>query len=47
MVTATKPGWSRPAAILFATEIPVNEKAFGFALAEAAESGAELILSCL
>ncbi len=44
MVTATKPGWSRPAAILFASEIPVNEKAFGFALAEAAESGAELII---
>jgi len=44
MVTAIKPGWSRPAAILFASEIPVNEKAFGFALAEAAESGAELIL---
>ncbi|MGA3010554.1 MAG: universal stress protein [Terracidiphilus sp.] len=44
MVTAIKPGWSRPTAILFASEIPVNEKAFGFALAEAAESGAELIL---
>jgi nucleotide-binding universal stress UspA family protein len=44
MVTAIKPGWSRPAAILFASEIPVNEKAFGFALAEAAEFGAELIL---
>ena len=44
MVTAIKPGWSRPAAILFASEIPVNEKAFGFALAEAAEFGSELIL---
>lgn len=44
MVTAIKPGWSRPTAILFASEIPVNEKAFGFALAEAAEFGAELIL---
>ncbi|MFY9853237.1 MAG: universal stress protein [Terracidiphilus sp.] len=44
MVTAIKPGWSRPAAILFASELPVNEKAFGFALAEAAECGAELIL---
>jgi hypothetical protein len=28
MVTAIKPGWSRPTAILFASEIPVNEKAF-------------------
>ncbi len=44
MVTTIKPGWSRPAAILFASEIPVNEKAFGFALAEAAEFGADLIL---
>jgi nucleotide-binding universal stress UspA family protein len=44
MVTAIKPGWSRPATILFASEIPVNEKAFGFALVEAAEFGAELIL---
>jgi nucleotide-binding universal stress UspA family protein len=44
MVTTVKPGWSRPAAILFASEIPVNEKAFGFALTEAAEFGAELIL---
>lgn len=44
MVTTINPGWSRPAAILFASEIPVNEKAFSIALAEAAEFGAELIL---
>lgn len=44
MVTAIKPGWSRPTAILFASEVPVNEKAFGFALAEAAEFSAELFL---
>jgi len=44
MVAAIKPGWSKPAAILFASEIPVNEKAFGFAVAEAAEFGADLIL---
>ena len=41
---AIKPGWSKPAAVLFATDIAVNEKAFGFALAEAAEFGADLIL---
>jgi nucleotide-binding universal stress UspA family protein len=44
MAAAIKPGWSKPATILFASEIPVNEKAFGFAVAEAAEFGADLIL---
>jgi len=44
MAAAIKPGWSKPATILFASEIPVNEKAFGFAVAEAAEFGAELFL---
>ena len=44
MATAINPGWSKPAAILFACEVTVNEKAFSFALAEAAEFGAELIL---
>jgi nucleotide-binding universal stress UspA family protein len=44
MAAAIKPGWSKPATILFASEIPVNEKAFGFALSEAAEFGADLIL---
>jgi nucleotide-binding universal stress UspA family protein len=44
MVAAIKPGWSKPTTILFASEIPVNEKAFGFALAEAAEFGASLII---
>jgi nucleotide-binding universal stress UspA family protein len=39
-----KPGWSKPATILFATEVPTNEKAFAFALAQAAEFGAKLIL---
>ena len=38
------PGWSKPAAVLFASDRAVNEKAFGFALAEAAEFGANLIL---
>jgi nucleotide-binding universal stress UspA family protein len=39
-----KPGWSKPSTILFASEIPANEKAFAFALAQAAEFGADLIL---
>lgn len=39
-----KPGWSKPSTILFTSEIPANEKAFAFALAQAVEFGAELIL---
>jgi len=41
---ANKPSWSKPSTILFASEIPANERAFNFALAEARESGADLIL---
>lgn len=41
---ANKPGWSKPSTILFAAEIPANERAFNFALAEARESAADLIL---
>jgi nucleotide-binding universal stress UspA family protein len=44
MATALKPGWSKPSTILFASEIPANEKAFSFALAQAVEFGAKLIL---
>ncbi len=44
MASILNPGWSRPSTILFASEIPTNEKAFGFALAQAREFGAELIL---
>jgi nucleotide-binding universal stress UspA family protein len=44
MAAAMKPGWSKPSTILFATEIPSNEKAFAFALAQASEFGADLIL---
>ncbi|WP_420237844.1 universal stress protein [Telmatobacter bradus] len=44
MATAFKPGWSKPSTLLFASEIPVNEKAFAFALAQAKEFDAELIL---
>ena len=41
---ANKPGWSKPSTILFASEIPANEKAFNFALAQAREFGANLVL---
>jgi nucleotide-binding universal stress UspA family protein len=44
MEAALKPGWTKPSAILFATEIPSNEKAFAFALAQAREFTADLIL---
>lgn len=44
MASTLKPGWSGPATILFASETLTHEKAFGFALAEAAEFGAELII---
>jgi nucleotide-binding universal stress UspA family protein len=44
MGTVVKPGWSKPSTILFASEIPANEKAFAFALAQAVEFGADLIL---
>jgi nucleotide-binding universal stress UspA family protein len=41
---ALKPGWSRPSTILFASEIPANEKAFNFALAQAKEFASDLVL---
>jgi len=44
MATVLKPGWSKPSTILFATECPTNDKAFSFALAQACEFGADLIL---
>jgi nucleotide-binding universal stress UspA family protein len=44
MDTVLKPGWSKPSTILFASEIPANEKAFAFALAQASEFGADLII---
>jgi nucleotide-binding universal stress UspA family protein len=44
MAAALKPGWSKPSTILFASEIPANEKAFSFALAQAKEFGSDLIL---
>ena len=44
MASALKPEWSKPRTVLFATEIPANEKAFAFALAQSCEFGADLIL---
>ena len=44
MAATLKPGWSKPSTILFASEIPANEKALSFALAQAREFGANLIL---
>jgi nucleotide-binding universal stress UspA family protein len=44
MAAVMKPGWSKPSTILFAAEIPSNEKAFEFALAQAREFGAKLLL---
>lgn len=44
MAASLKPGWSKPSTILFASEIPANEKALSFAIAQAKEFGANLIL---
>ena len=44
MGAVIKPGWSRPSTILFASESPPNERAFAFALAEAAEFGSKLLI---
>jgi nucleotide-binding universal stress UspA family protein len=44
MAVITKAEWSKPSTILFATEIPANEKALNFAVAQARDFGAHLIL---
>jgi nucleotide-binding universal stress UspA family protein len=44
MAVPIKPRWSKPSTILFASEIPANEKALSFAQAQAREFGAHLIL---
>jgi nucleotide-binding universal stress UspA family protein len=44
MANVLKSGWSKPSTILFASEIPANEKAFAYALAQATEFGADLII---
>src|SRR5579863_4799731 len=41
---ANKPGWSKPSTILFASETPANERAFNFALAQAREFAADLVI---
>jgi len=41
---ASKPGWSKPSTILFASEIPANERAFNYALAQARGFAADLVL---
>ena len=43
MVTL-KREWSKPSTILYASELPANEKNFTFALAQAKESGANLVV---
>ncbi|HUX43494.1 MAG TPA: universal stress protein [Terracidiphilus sp.] len=44
MVMQIKQGWTKPSTVLFASEIPTNEAAARFALAEARQFGATLIL---
>jgi nucleotide-binding universal stress UspA family protein len=44
MAVVLKPGWTKPSTLLFACEIPANEKAFSFALAQAREFGSDVIL---
>jgi nucleotide-binding universal stress UspA family protein len=44
MAVAIKPGWSKPSVILFASDFSPDEKAFAFALSEAAGLGADLII---
>jgi len=44
MAAVIKPGWSKPSTILFASAIPANENSFSFALAQASEFGADLVL---
>jgi nucleotide-binding universal stress UspA family protein len=44
MAAVIKPGWSKPSTLLFAAETPANEKAFAFALAQAIEFGANLVV---
>lgn len=44
MANVLKPEWSKPGTILFATEVPANDKAFAYALSQASEFGADLIL---
>lgn len=44
MATVVKTGWSKPSTILFATEYPPNQSAFSYALAQALETEAQLVI---
>jgi len=44
MADILKPGWSKPSTILLSTELPASEKTFAFALAQAVEFNAKLII---
>ena len=44
MATVVKAGWSKPSTILFATEYPPNQSAFSYALAQAIETEAQLVI---
>jgi nucleotide-binding universal stress UspA family protein len=44
MAAVIKSGWSKPSAILFASELPADDKAFSFALAQAVELRADLVI---
>lgn len=44
MIPLTNLRWGNPASILFATELPVDERLFGFALAQARNARAKLII---
>jgi nucleotide-binding universal stress UspA family protein len=44
MAAVLRPEWSKPGVILFAAEVPANEEAFCYALAQAVESQATLVL---
>jgi len=44
MTAALRPEWSKPGVILFASEVPANEEAFSYALAQAIENRASLVL---
>lgn len=44
MTPLTQKNWSRPETVLFATEVPPNDKTFAFALAQARQNNSRLIL---
>src|ERR1700760_2365440 len=44
MIPLTNSRWSSPATILFATELPADERLFSFALAQAVNARAKLII---